>query len=352
MAKWSAAEKGRRPEEISGFCAQIAMMLNSGMPLYDGMDALAKAHAGGPLEGPCAQASQLVTETGSLYEALKRSGGWPQYMVEMTGIGERTGRLEEVMNGLSDYYQREGGIRRAVSGAVTYPIVLGVMMLLIILVMIVKVLPVFQGVLSGLGVEMNDSGSLLMRIGMNMGIVVLIVVGALVLATLVCLALMRTSARDHVQSALRRCFPPLKKLAGRMSSARVASVLSMMLSGGFPLDEALSMVPAVLDDAGARAKIEKLRESLDRGEALEDAIEQSAIFDPLSNSMVRTACAAGCVDEVMSRIAADYESRVEDSVNALVSVIEPTLVGVLSVVIGAILLSIMLPMAGIISSII
>lgn len=351
MAKGSTAGRRRTPEELSGFCAQVAMMLNSGMPLYDGMDALTRAHAGGPMERPCAEVSRLVTETGSLHEALKTSGGWPAYMVEMTLIGERTGRLEEVMNGLSVYYQREGNIRRAISGAVTYPIVLGVMMLLIVLVMILKVLPVFRSVLGGMGLDMDGSVNPLMRVGMNTGVVVLVVVGVLVIAALSCLLLMRTRARDRVMGALRAMFPPLRRVMRMISSSRVASVLSMMLSGGFPLDEALEMVPAVLDDAGARASIEALRARIAQGEGLEKAIDEAKLFDELSNSMIRTACEAGCTDAVMARIAANYEEKVEEGVGKLVIIIEPTLVGVLSVVIGAILLSVMLPMANVISSI-
>lgn len=345
------ANQKRTPEELSGFCAQVAMMLNSGMPLYDGMEAMAQAHEGDALAQPCAQVSRLVTQTGSLYEALKQSEGWPAYLTEMAGIGERTGKLEEVMNGLAVYYNREGGLRRAVSGAVTYPIVLGVMLLLIILVLITKVLPVFRGVLGGMGVQMTDSGNAMMRMGTAAGIAAMVVVGLLVVAAVVCVVLMRTRARDAVLRTLRSLFPPLRRVMRQLSAARAASVLSMMLSGGFPLDEALDMAPAVLDDQDTRTRLQALRQSLSEGVAMEDAIPACGLFDQLSNSMIRTACVAGCVDTVMARVAADYEQRAEEGVSRLVSVIEPVLVGVLCVVIGAILLSVMLPMAGMISSI-
>lgn len=351
MAERTRTRQGRTPEELSGFCAQVAMMLNSGMPLYDGMNALAQAHSGSALEETYAGISNLVTETGSLYEALKSSGGWPRYMTEMTGIAERTGRLEEVMGELAEYYRREAGMRRAIASAVTYPIVLGVMMLLIVLVLITKVLPVFRGVLEGMGLEMTDSGSVMMRLGQNVGWVVLVVVGVLVIATLACCLMLRTGARESVLRALNGLFPPMRRIGRQLSSARVASVLSMLMSSGFPLDEALNMIPSVLDDAAARAQIEELRRKVEQGCALGDAITEAKLFDELHNCMLRTACAAGCSDEAMARIARDYQEKAEDGIANLVSIIEPTLVGALSVVIGAILLSVMLPMAGIISSI-
>ena len=89
--------------ELSGFCAEIALMLGSGMALYDGMEALSKTYRNSSNSDLYEAASKGVTETGSLYEALKNDDRWPTYLVEMTGIGERTGRLEEVMNGLAEY---------------------------------------------------------------------------------------------------------------------------------------------------------------------------------------------------------------------------------------------------------
>ncbi len=351
MAKRTKTGKAHTPEEIAGFCAQVAMMLNSGMPLYDGMDALAQAHESSALARTYRALSDQVTQTGSLYEALKSDGGWPKYLTEMTGIAERTGRLEEVMNDLATYYRREAGIRRAVASAVTYPIVLGVMMLLIVSVMIAKVLPVFRDVLQGMGVEMTASGSMMMRLGQDLGWVVLIVVGVVVIAALACCLLVRTKARERILRALNRLFPPMRRIGHEISCARTASVLSMLLSGGFPMDEALNLVPSVLEDASARAQVEALRGQVEQGRSLGEAISEAGMFDELHGCMLRTACAAGCADEAMGRIARDYQEKAEDGIAGLVAIIEPTLVGVLSVVIGAILLSVMLPMAGIISSI-
>lgn len=345
------ASQKRTPEELSGFCAQVAMMLSSGMPLYDGMEALAQAHVGDALAQPCAQVSRLVTQTGSLYEALRQSEGWPAYLTEMAGIGERTGKLEEVMNGLAAYYNREGGLRRAVSGAVTYPIVLGVMLLLIILVLLTKVLPVFRGVLGGMGVQMTDSGNAMMRMGTVAGIAAMTVVGLLVVAAVVCVILMRTRAREVVLRTLRSLFPPLRRVMRQLSAARAASVLSMMLSGGFPLDEALDMVPALLPDQTAGREMEKIRKQMSEGASFGDALGQSALFDEIYGAMVRTGIATGHEDQVMQKIATVYEEQVEEGISDLVSIIEPTMVTVLSVVIGAVLLSVMLPMAGIVSSI-
>ena len=340
-----------RAEELSGFCAQLAMMLESGMTLYDGMEMIVETHRNSP-NAECYEAlSSAMNETGSLHAALVQCGVWPEYLVEMTGIGERTGKLESVMNGLADYYGREGRIRRAVVSAVTYPLVLGVMMLLILLIMIIKVLPVFRRVLANFGVEMTDSGNAIMQIGVTAGWVILAAVAVFVVAVLACCLMMKLGFKAQVVSFAGRVVPGIRNIRMKLASSRVASVMSMMLSGGFPLDEALEMIPAVLDDSVARERVSEMREKVAGGKSFADAVVESGLFDEFYSGLIRTSAAVGNVDGMMEKVAAEYENRVEEGIAGLVSIIEPTLVAVLSVVIGAVLLSVMLPMAGIISSI-
>ncbi|MGX8705700.1 MAG: type II secretion system F family protein [bacterium] len=347
------AGKGRRSitsAELSSFCSQVALILSAGLPLYDGMETLAETTKGTEYADWYENASRAVNETGSLYDALKRDDRWPTYLVEMTGIGEQTGQLENVMNGLAEYYDREERIRDSVVSAITYPLVLGVMLVLIIMIMLWKVLPVFQRVLNSMGMEMTRSGSALMNLGSTIGWVVLALVGVVVLAVLVIAILMKTSARDATMAFLRRLFPPIRRLSMKLSSSRVASVLSMMLSSGFPTGEALRIMPSILSDAEAGDRVKGIHKNLESGMSFADAMEQSKLFEGLHNRMIRMGVAAGREDSVMNKIADIYEVQVENGITQLVAIIEPTLIAMLSIVIGAILLSVMLPMAGILSS--
>ena len=160
--------------ELSSFCSQVALILSAGLPLYDGMETLAETTRGSEYADLYESASKGVNETGSLYQALKADDRWPTYLVEMAGIGEQTGQLESVMNGLAEYYGREDRIRSSVVSAITYPLVLGVMLVLIIMIMLWKVLPVFQRVLNSMGMDMSRSGSSLMSLGTMMPVVMVV----------------------------------------------------------------------------------------------------------------------------------------------------------------------------------
>ena len=89
--------------ELSIFCGQVALILEAGLPLYDGMETLAGTGTNSENAEMFQAASKGVTDTGSLYEALKDDPRWPEYMVEMVGIGERSGHLESIMRGLETY---------------------------------------------------------------------------------------------------------------------------------------------------------------------------------------------------------------------------------------------------------
>lgn len=343
-------KNGLSAAELSNFCGQVALILEAGLPLYDGMETLAGSGSASENAEVYQAASKGVTEKGTLYDALKDDERWPKYLVEMVGIGERSGQLDQVMRGLEDYYAREDRIRSSVVGAITYPMVLGVMLVVIVLILLWKVLPVFRRVLNSMGVGMTESGSLMMRLGVAVGWIVLALVAVVVIGALAGIVLMRTKHRDKVIALAQKLMPSLKHLNKKLSASRVASVLSMMLRGGFPTGEALDMTSHVLSDKTAAEQVKGIRDHLEAGATFADSVAETGIFEDLHNRMIRMGSATGREDQVLGKLAALYEEQVEDDITRLVAIIEPTLVALLSVVIGAVLLSVMLPMAGILSS--
>ncbi|MBO2515887.1 MAG: hypothetical protein CW338_01235 [Clostridiales bacterium] len=343
--------EGLNSAELSNFCSQVALILNAGMPLYDGMSTLAEGSRDLEHADVYMAVSKAVDETGSLYKALEQGTCWPSYMVEMVGIGEQTGHLEEVMKGLATYYEREDRIRTSIVSAITYPLVLGALLMVIVFIMIMKVLPIFTQVLHGMGISISETGTSLMRVGEIIGLVVLIVVGLVLTCVLIIAILLQTRQREKVLDFLRRALPPVRRISRKLSAARIAGVLSMMISSGFPLEEALRMAPKVLTDENSIKKVEQIREGVSAGENFGEALSRAELFDQIHNRMVKMGVASGKEDEVMARVAAIYEEQIDESISHMISIVEPTLVALLAIVIGAVLLTVMLPMTGILSSI-
>ena len=328
--------------ELSIFCGQVALILEAGLPLYDGMETL----AGADKESENAE----MFATGSLYEALKSDNRWPEYMVEMVGIGERSGHLESIMRGLESYYAREDRIRSSVVSAVTYPILLSVLLAVIVFILLWRVLPVFRRVLESMGVGLNETGAAMMKLGETVGWIVMVLVVVMVIAAITIIILLRTKHRDKVLDFLKKIFPPIVELNNKLTASRVSGVLSMMLSSGFPTDEALEMTEHVIKDRDAAEKVKGIRVGLEEGKSLADAIHEAHIFSELHDRMIKMGSATGREDQVLGKLSDLYEEEVEEDITRLISIIEPTLVAMLSIVIGAVLLAVILPMAGILSS--
>lgn len=140
---------GRIPaKETAVFCTQASLLLKAGVPLGEGLKTLTDE---GTPQGKdlLRRIAEKVEETGSLYEGVREAEAFPSYMVQMIRIGERVGKLEEVLEALSRYYEREDKLRGAVRSAVLYPLILVVLMAAVIAVLVASVLPVFSQVLEG-----------------------------------------------------------------------------------------------------------------------------------------------------------------------------------------------------------
>ncbi|MDO4492848.1 MAG: type II secretion system F family protein [Clostridia bacterium] len=340
---------GISAEELSGFCAQVAMLLEAGLPLYEGVRSMAETGAQTPCAAQYEQLSNALDETGSLYEAMRRDSAWPRYLVEMTGIGERSGRLEEVMKGLSRQYAREARVREAITSAIAYPMMLGIMLAAVILVVLLLVVPVFRQVLAGMGMGLDASATRLIGIGTTVGWGVLGIASLLLIAAVVIAVLMKTKYREKTIAFLTDLIPMVRKVNRKLSVSRELSVLSMTLSGGFAAEEAIEMAGSVLEDKHAAESLNAIAAKLRDGAAFAETMAEGGQLEDLHARMLRTAAAVGHETDMLEQIAGIYEEDAENGLHALVSVIEPVLVITLSVVIGGVLLSVMMPMAGLLA---
>ncbi|WP_052446670.1 type II secretion system F family protein [Candidatus Soleaferrea massiliensis] len=337
--------------ETALFCAQISLILKSGIPLYDGISTLCESGEDAKARKVFEQITHTVEKTASLYEAVKEAGVFPSYMVNMVRIGEKVGKLDDVMESLYQYYEREAKTKKSIKNAILYPTVLILMMAVVIAILVVQVMPIFTQVFQNLGAEMSAAGTMVMQFGLMAGRIALVLIALIVAVLLVLFIVSRTKSGSVKLERFSGWFPLTKKLSRKISSARFASVLAMMLSSGYHLEEALELAPGIVSDPATRDKIRECQELMDKGVSFPEALVRIKMFSGVYNKMIRVGFQAGQLDTVMNKLTDIYEEEVDDSISRLVSIIEPTMVAILSVVIGVILLSVMLPLAGIMSSI-
>lgn len=338
-------------EDVSMFCTQMALILRSAIPLEDGVAAIEEEIEDKAAKAVVDSVREAVSMNTPFYQALQESGAFPAYMVNMVEIGEKAGKLDDVLAALGQHYEREAALKKNIKRAVVYPLLLVLMMAVVISVLVIKVLPVFSQVFRDLGSEMSAFSTFVMNMGMGVGKYAFIIVLVLVALVLCAFLFARTKKGGAAAGKALAHFGPTRKLSSKIASARFASVMSMMLSSGYSTDEALELVPKIIPSDVAVEKIEQCREKVAGGMSFAEAIREVNLFPGIYGRMVGVGAKTGSLDTVMQKLAALYEEEVDDSIDRAVAVIEPALVAVLSVIIGAILLSVMLPLMGIMSSI-
>lgn len=337
--------------EIASFCSQTAMLLKAGIDAGSGMDILLNDTPNGSGRAIIEQIRDTCNMGETFYTAVKNTEVFPEYVLNMIRLGEETGDLDETMQALADYYDRQESISESIHNAVSYPMIMILMMLIVIIVLITKVLPIFSQVFEQLGSSMNTFSTSLMKFGQRLSSSSVILVALLVLILAAYLFFSKFTAGKRTLTKLLNAFPPTRKFYDAVACSRFASALAMTMSSNMDHDESLDLISELVENPRMQAKIAICKDALNEGCDLAEALERAQIFSSLYSRMVSVGVTTGSTDTVMLQIADCYDAEVNKRIQNIISVLEPTLVIILSLIVGMILLSVILPLMGIMSSI-
>lgn len=329
--------------EIAAFCQQIAMVINAGLPTYYGISILRDEAADEVTRQLLGEIYTPMENGAPLYEAIEKTGQFPGYMVHMIELGETTGRLEEVLLSLSNYYEREAQIRDGIKKAVTYPLIMTAMMIAVILLLIAKVLPVFSQIYEELGSELTGFALTLMRISNFLNRYMLVFVILFVLVVLFGFLLYHTNLGQMLFTN--------HKLSMTIAASRFANCMYLTLASGLDTDQGIELAKELVSNPNMQQRIESCERELRLGATFDRALLSSHIFSQLYASWITIGYKTGAMDDVMKRICNAYEDDSDEQLSHMIGILEPTLVIILCVFIGLILISLLLPLLGIMSSI-
>lgn len=337
--------------ELSSFCGQMALILKSGISSMEGLTIMREDAAPGDEKQVLERLLSNMQETGSLYQALVSVELFPSYLLHMVEIGEETGTLDEVMEALQKHYEREDSIHKSIRNSVTYPMIMTGMMAVVVLVLLVKVMPIFNQVFIQLGTEMTGFSRMLMHIGTTISRYSLVFVGILVFFVVFILYGTRTSSGKKMFQTLGSHIRFTRVLREELSACRFASGMALTLRSGLHPERSMELVASLNDDPVFQEKITSCEKELQAGTDLAEAFLASGMFTGVYARMASIGAKTGAMDQVMEQIAELYQDDIDTRMNNLLAVLEPTLVIVLSLIVGVILLSVMLPLMGIMSGI-
>jgi type IV pilus assembly protein PilC len=351
MSSTSNRRKELSAAELSLFFSNLELIYHSGLTPAEGFDILKQSTR----DAKSRQWLELLYESSTvglpLTDSLDRAGGLPEYALSLLRIGEETGRLEDTCRSLHEYYERRDELAQALRSALVYPSTMILMVFVVVIILLTQAMPVFDQVFNQLGFELTGIAGGLLVVGQALRSSALYISAVLAAIVVFVLILRLLPVGKRLFNTLYERAPITRELSFKMALQRFAFAMATMLKSGLDTDAALKLAEPLIENAKAGERVRTIRAKVEKGAGFQTAIEESKLFPLEEMSLLavgfRTGSDAQAFDQVGTSIAVATERRVD----RLVGAIEPTLVGFMCVLVGVILLSVMLPLLGVLSNI-
>ncbi len=320
---------------------QLSLLYKAGVPSEESLSLLAQDMSSGQTSQALSAMAREMGEGRSLSEAAKEAGVFPSHFVHMLEVGEASGKMDEVLAALSTYYSREASTQASLRRALAYPAMMAGLVVVVFAIMLSQVLPVFARVFDRMGVELPAIAKGLLAIGN----VSAYVAGAL------CLILFIGTVWFLLRARNSKGLPIGKKASETIDRGQFSAAMSMLISSGLSLENSLDYTEKLLAGTRMAEKIQRSRKKMDEGLPFAKALEESGAFSPLQAGLLAAGVRVGDTERAMDEVAVRCVQESEVALSHFVSRLEFALVIALCVSVGLVLLSVMLPLVGILSAI-
>ncbi|MGM9521426.1 MAG: type II secretion system F family protein [Oscillospiraceae bacterium] len=344
-------KKRQLPDDaVSSLCLELAEIIKSGITVSEGFLLLSEQESAPEVRSALKDVYGETDSGGEVSAALDKCGIFPKHMVKMLKVAERTGSTEQVLRELSTYYRRQFELKRTLRSTVTYPLLLLVIILAVFFVFLTEVLPVFDRVFSQIGAQMTPLAEGFLNFGLKLAEVkwVLLAVFAAAAVLIACCFFIPTLS-TRASSWILKLFSRGK--TGRsVNMARISSVMALSVSGTRDLEEALELSIEFAGGGSGEEQLERCAEAVRNGGSFASAAAETGLLSPAYCRMLAIGERTGSTESMMREMADRSRDEMERSISSLTGKVEPVAVIILSVCVGLLLLSVMLPLVGIMSA--
>ncbi|SBN61393.1 type IV pilus assembly protein PilC [Curtobacterium sp. 9128] len=336
--------KGVGLKDLAIMSRQASTMLSSGLSLLRALTILADQTENKKLKDIIGKVRDDVERGVSFSDAVaKYPVDFPPIMINMIRAGETGGFLDQAMDSIATNFEKEHKLRSTIKSAMTYPVVVLVMSLVAVVVMLVFIVPIFQDMFSSLGGKLPLPTQILVTLSHAMRWVAPILAVAVVVGWVWYRANKNTDRFRSFRDPLLLRMPVFGGLTKKIVIARFARNFSNMIGAGVPILQALKIVGEVSNNFVVQRALERVSESVRKGESIADPLAKEKVFPSMVSQMVAVGEDAGSLEVMLEKIAIFYDSEVESTTEALTSLIEPLLIAFLGVVVGGMIIALYLP---------
>ena len=333
-----------RVRDLAVLFRQFSIMIAAGVSVLSCLDILHE-QCDHPKIRTALRAVRSDVERGeTLSRALaKHPNVFPTMVEHMVEAGEVGGALEQVLDRLAVQYEGEHELRQKVVSALMYPAVVTGVALIMGVAMITFILPMFASLFEGFGTELPTPTRLLMVIGEIAQRYWYILFGS---PFALIVAFSRVRRVPEVKALLDRVsfrVPLFKDLNQKVAVTRLCRTLGTMIRNGVPMIQALEVSGKIADNAVIADAVRKAQDEINRGQPMSGPLRESGVFPTMVTQMIAVGEETGSLEQVLDKIAAFYETEVENTVKTLTSLIEPLVMVVLAAGIGLVVVAVLLP---------
>jgi type IV pilus assembly protein PilC len=332
------------PKDLIVFTKQFSTMLSSGVPLVQALGVLVEQQRVRFFGRVLGRIRSAVENGATLSESMEPYPAiFSGLYVAMVRAGEASGNLDTILLKLVGYLERTAKVRGQIRAAMYYPAFVVIASVAVIGALLVYVVPQFAEQYKQSGQQLPDLTMLVLDLSdflINYWLLILGLTGGVVLGVRAFMATKK--GRFWIDQVALRA-PVFGTLVQKVSIGRFCATLSAMLSSGVNLLEGLQICSTTSGNKHVEAVVLRIREAVEQGEKLSLPMSRSSIFPPMVTSMVSVGESTGALDTMLGKVSEFYEEEVDLAVQAILSLIEPTLIVVIGVFVGFVVLALYLP---------
>jgi type IV pilus assembly protein PilC len=334
------------------FTRQFATMINSGLPLVQSLDILAKQSENKVLRKVIEQVLYDVESGQTLADAMRQHPRiFTDLFVNMVAAGEAGGILDTILIRLATFLEKADALKRKIKGAMIYPGVIMTVAVGAVSILLIFVIPTFQEMFSGAGVQLPAPTQFVIFLSETLQARWYIFLAAIMAAIIFIQRYYKTNHGQLVIDRLLLRMPILGSMLRKAAIARFTRTLGTLVSSGVSILDGLEITAKTAGNRVLHDAIMESRASIAGGDTISEPLKKSGVFPPMVVQMINVGEQTGGLDEMLTKIADFYDEEVDAAVAALLSALEPVMIVFLGVIVGGMIVAMYLPIFDMINAV-
>jgi type IV pilus assembly protein PilC len=343
-SSFKSKDKKIKLDDLVVFSRQLATMIDAGIPLVNALGILAEQIENEGLRGIVGMVRQDIEGGMSFCDALaKHPLIFSDLFVNMVKAGEASGMLNEILDRLATFMEKQAALNRKIISSLVYPAVVISMAIIITAVLLIKVVPTFKGIFDSLGGTLPLPTQVLIFVSDLLRKYFLFLVILLVIAGYIFKRLLKTEKGRYRFDKFSLKVPVFGPLLRKLAVAKFSRTFSTLVKSGVSVLSALDIVSKTSGNKVVEESVVNCSKSVRNGEPISRPLAKSGVFPPMVTRMISVGEQTGQLEKMLSKIADFYDDQVDAAASALTSLIEPLVIAFLGIVIGGIVIALFLP---------